>query len=71
MITNKKVPLAEVRLPLKQNTTSQTNEWWNNKEFVAELDTRYDAMESGEDQGVSWEEVKNSIERLRVERYGQ
>lgn len=71
MITNKKVPFAEVSLPLKQNTTSQANEWWNNKEFVAELDTRYHAMESGEDQGVSWEEVKNSIEKLRVERYGQ
>ncbi len=48
-----------------------TNDWWNDKEFIAELDSRYDAMESGEDKGVSLEEFESSIEKLRIERYGK
>ena len=48
-----------------------TNQWWNDKDFIAELDRRYDAMESGEDKGVSLEELEISIEKIRLERYGK
>lgn len=49
----------------------KSNEWWNDKQFVAELDSRYDAMESGEDKGVTVEELKKSIEKLRLKKYGK
>jgi len=48
-----------------------SNEWWKDKEFVAELDRRYEALESGEDKGVTMEELKISIEKIRLEKYGE
>lgn len=46
-------------------------EWWKDKELVAELDRRYEAMESGEDKGVTMEELEASIEKIRLEMYGK
>ncbi len=48
-----------------------SNEWWKDKEFVAELDRRYEAMESGEDKGVTLKELDISIEARRLARYGK
>ncbi len=48
-----------------------TNEWWKDEEFVAELDRRYEAMESGEDKGVTLEELEASIETLRKKKNGK
>ncbi|HWD87916.1 MAG TPA: addiction module protein [Mucilaginibacter sp.] len=36
-------------------------EWWNDEEFVAELERRSADLESGKDKGVSWEEVKERL----------
>jgi hypothetical protein len=36
--------------------------WWQDKEFIEELDRRNAAMESGEDKGVTVEELCASIE---------
>ena len=45
----------------------KTYTWWEDEEFVKELDRRCAALDSGEDKGYSWEEVKknarNSIKR--------
>ena len=46
-------------------------EWWKDKEFVARLDKEHKAMESGEDKGVTLEELKLSIEKIRIERDGK
>jgi hypothetical protein len=48
-----------------------TYEWWNDRQFVKELDRRYKAMESGEDEGVTLEELESSIEAIRLKRYGK
>ena len=47
------------------------NEWWKDKEFVAELDRTHKAMESGAEKGVTLEELKISIEAIRLEMYGK
>ena len=44
-------------------------EWWEDKEFIAELDRRHKAMESGEDKGVTLEQLQASIELLRQKLY--
>ena len=49
----------------------QSNEWWNDKEFVKELDRRYEALESGEDKGVTIEQFKASMEKHKQKRYGK
>ncbi len=36
-------------------------EWWNNEEFVAQLERRSADLKSGKDKGVSWEEVKERL----------
>ena len=38
--------------------TDQPYEWWKDEELVAELDRRSAALESGEDKGIPWEDVK-------------
>ncbi len=46
-------------------------EWWNDKEFVKEQDRIDAAMESGEDKGVTLEELESSIEAIRLQMYGK
>ncbi len=43
------------------------NQWWADKEFVGELDNRYNELESGVDKGVSINELKNTIARIKLE----
>ncbi len=45
-------------------------EWWNDKEFVAELDRRYDVLESGEEKGITTEDLEISFEKCRLARQG-
>ena len=47
------------------------NEWWNDAHFVKELDDRYDAMESGDDKGITLDELRSTIEKVRQDRYGK
>ena len=53
-------------LEIDQNTY----EWWKDKKFIKELDRMDAAMESGEEKGVTMEELKMSIEKIRMEMYG-
>ena len=41
------------------------NEWWKNKKMVEDFDNRYKAMETGEDKGVTIQELNSSIEKSR------
>ena len=50
---------------------AKDREWWNDKEFVKELDRMDAAMESGTEKGVTIEELKNSIEVTRLKLYGK
>jgi hypothetical protein len=56
---------------LLENEIEQAYEWWKDKEFVAELDRRDAAIESGEDKGYTLTELNASIEKLRIKRYGK
>ena len=53
-----------------QEPVTYSSEWWKDEKFMAELDSRFEAMESGEDKGVTLEELEKSIEKLRLKRYG-
>ena len=56
---------------LLENEIEETMEWWKDKAFVAELDQRYEALESGKDKGYSVEQLEASIDKLRKKRYGK
>ena len=42
--------------------------WWQNNDFVKELDADYKKWKSGKTKGYSIEEVKESINQLRLKR---
>ena len=56
---------------LLENEIIDTKEWWKDKEFVAELDSRYAAMEKGTDKGFTVEQLETSITKLRKNKYGK
>jgi hypothetical protein len=56
---------------LLESEIEETHEWWKDKLFVAELDRRYQALESGADKGFTIEELKASIGKLRKKKYGK
>jgi len=56
---------------LLEDEIEETNEWWKDKSFVAELDHRYEALESGTDKGLTVEQLEASIDKLRKKRYGK
>jgi hypothetical protein len=39
------------------------SDYWNDPEFVAEMNSRANDMETGVDKGRSWEEVHNRVRR--------
>lgn len=41
--------------------TEPTPEWWEDKELVAKLDSINDAMETGSDKGIDWNEAKHKL----------
>jgi hypothetical protein len=43
-------------------------EWWKDKAFVKELDSRYKAWASGKEKGYTRSEVDASIEQLKKKR---
>ena len=45
--------------------------WWNDMEFVAELDRVQNAMDSGSQKSLTLEEVERSIEAIRKEIYSK
>jgi hypothetical protein len=56
---------------LLEGEIEETNEWWKDKGFVEELDSRYEALESGRDKGFTIEQLQTSIAKLRKKRYGR
>lgn len=56
---------------LLENDINETNEWWKDKLFVAELDRRFEALEAGTDKGVTVDQLEASIDKMRKRRYGK
>ncbi len=56
---------------LLKEEIEQTDEWWKDKIFTAEIDDRYESLENGSDNGFTVEQVKQSVSKLRVKRYGK
>lgn len=56
---------------LLENEIVETKKWWKDKQFVAELDSRYAAMETGKDKGFTVEQLESSIAKLRKNKYGK
>ena len=52
--------LEEVYAMIKGDNT-ETYQWWEDKELVAELERRSTDLKSGKDKGVPWEEVKQRL----------
>jgi hypothetical protein len=46
---------------LLENEIAQTYEWWKDNAFIAELDRRDKALETGEDKGFTIAELQTSI----------
>lgn len=46
-------------------------EWWKDKQVVAELDIRYEALKSGKDKGVTKEELAAMIDKSRQKKNGK
>ena len=46
-------------------------EWWKDKQFVKEIDQRYQDLESGKDKGFTIAEMETTIDALRKKRYGK
>jgi hypothetical protein len=56
---------------LLENDIEKEYEWWNDKQFIGELDKRYDDVKTGTDKGVSLASLETSIETMRKKRYGK
>ncbi|MFT4092171.1 MAG: hypothetical protein QM640_00935 [Niabella sp.] len=56
---------------LLESEIEQTNEWWKDKQFVAELDNRYQALEIGVDTGFTTAQLIESIDKFRIKKYGK
>ncbi|MES2377187.1 MAG: hypothetical protein V4553_11440 [Bacteroidota bacterium] len=53
---------------MEEDDDLQPYEWWEDEEFVAELDERVRRYEAGIDRGYTLEETKAKIDQLRQER---
>ena len=56
---------------LLENEIEETRKWWKDKQFIKELDSRYQALESGVDKGYTIEQLEASIKKLRSAKYGK
>ncbi len=53
---------------LLENEIEETREWWKNKQFITELDRRYQALERGSDKGYTIEQLEASIGKLQCDK---
>jgi len=53
---------------LLEDQISNTSNWWEDEEFVADLDERAKRLENGTDKGYTWNEVEASLDELRKKR---
>lgn len=56
---------------LLESEIEQTSEWWKDKQLIKELDNRYQALEKGTDKGYTLQQLQQSIDKLRVKKYGR
>ncbi|KAA9041256.1 hypothetical protein FW778_04260 [Ginsengibacter hankyongi] len=56
---------------LLEDEIEQTSEWWKDKQFVSELDHRFQALENGVDKGFTVPQLQQSIDKLRIKKYGK
>ncbi|MGI8584483.1 MAG: addiction module protein [Chitinophagaceae bacterium] len=42
-------------------TFVQEDEWWNDKEYMAEMDRRFTEMETGKVKGITLDEAENKV----------
>ena len=50
---------------LLENEIAETNEWWQNKDVINELDKRYKNWQSGKDKGFTIEETMSHLTKLK------
>jgi len=48
-----------------ESDVNELYEWWNDKDLIAELDSRSADLKSGKDVGYSWDEVKKELVNSR------
>ncbi len=46
-------------------------QWWKDKRFTQELESRFQALENGSDKGISVEQLEQYISKLRLKKYGK
>jgi hypothetical protein len=56
---------------LLEDEIVEINEWWKDKQFVEELDSRYNDLETGKDKGFTIKQLEKSIEKIRTKGYGK
>ena len=56
---------------LLENEIVQSNEWWKDELITSELERRYEDLESGADKGYTIEQMEQSFNNLRLNRYGK
>lgn len=56
---------------LLEDEIAELNEWWKDMQFIEELDSRYNALETGKDKGFTIQQLEVSIEKMRIKRYGK
>lgn len=44
-----------------ESDINQVNEWWKDDELISEIEKRASNLKSGEDKGVSWDDLKNEL----------
>ena len=55
---------------LLENEIDQTQQWWEDKVFTAELNHRFHSLENGTDKGYTLDELETSVSKLRRKKYG-
>lgn len=56
---------------LLEDEIAELNEWWKDKKFIEELDSRYIDLETGKDKGFTIQQLEVSIEKIRIKKYGK
>ncbi|MBO9681517.1 MAG: hypothetical protein J7502_02390 [Flavisolibacter sp.] len=56
---------------LLENEIEQTAEWWKDKQFIKEVDSRSKALDNGTDKGYAINQLEKSIGKLRTKKYGK
>ena len=54
-----------------ENEIGEEVNWWEDNDFVKELDTCYNEWKNGKSKGYTLEEVNASIDKLRIKRNRQ